>query len=332
MSEENKVEAEIPRQSEEEKFFGVKTEITDTVSGDNLSIEVVEDSPEIPEKKSSSSEHDPSEVDNEISELSQRAGDRISHLKYQYSQEQREKESIKQERNEAARQMKALMSDNQRLQAMLTSGSEALNKQALNNAQWAKHSAQAQFKKAYDDGDADAMSKAQEQLSKATLAEQQSPNYAQQLQHNVAQQFSNQPQPQPEEQAQPDPDMQQWANRNPWFMGSEPFQREMTAYSMWVDQHLQGSGVDPAKEPDRYYKEVDTMMKAQFPSFYGIQSTSEAVVEAQPERRQPSSVVAPATRNSGKATREIKLEGSQVRLARQLGITPEQYAKELLRR
>ena len=56
---------------------------------------------------------------------------------------------------------------------MVDQGGEVLNKQALNNAQWAKHNAQAAYKKAYEEGDADAMAEAQEELAKAVLAEQQ---------------------------------------------------------------------------------------------------------------------------------------------------------------
>ena len=49
-----------------------------------------------------------------------------------------------------------------------------------------------QFKKAYEEGNADEMTKAQELLSKATLAEQQSTNMAASLQQQIAQ---NLPQP-----------------------------------------------------------------------------------------------------------------------------------------
>lgn len=54
------------------------------------------------------------------------------------------------------------------------------------------------------------MTKAQELLSRATLAEQQSPNIAATLQQQVAQSL-----PQQEMQAaQPDPDMQAWSQKS----------------------------------------------------------------------------------------------------------------------
>jgi len=219
------------------------------------------------------------------------------------------------------------MAENQRLQAMVDQGGEVLNKQAHNNALWAKQNAQEAFKKAYEEGNADEMTKAQELLSKATLAEQQSTNMAASLQQQIAQNL-----PQPEIQAaQPDPDMQVWAQKNPWFMGSEPVHKEMTSYAMYVDQSLQAKGIDPASKSEEYYNEVDNAMRQQFPTFFGATPEVEISQEEAP-KRQPSTVVASATRDSGnKKPTQIRLTQTQVKLARQLGISPEQYANQLLK-
>jgi hypothetical protein len=42
-------------------------------------------------------------------------------------------------------------------------------------------------------------------------------------------------------------------------------------------------------------------------------------------------VVAPATRNNGARPNKVKLTATQVSLARRIGITPEQYAAELIK-
>ena len=55
--------------------------------------------------------------------------------------------------------------------------------EALQSA-W-RHYHAGQFQKAYEEGDADAMNKAQEMIAKATLAEQQSSNMAQSVQAQV---------------------------------------------------------------------------------------------------------------------------------------------------
>jgi hypothetical protein len=224
------------------------------------------------------------------------------------------------------------MSENQKLQTMINQGGDVLNRQAVNNAQWAKHNAQEKFKKAYEEGNADDMAAAQEELSKATMAEQAAGQYAQTIQQQIGQQYDKQNPVTPEvQQPQLDDDMKAWAVKNAWFMGTEPVHREMTSYAMFIDQRLQAQGVDPASQSEKYYGEVDTAMRKEFPSFFGVDATEvvEAPVE---EKRQPTNVVAPVSRNSGtnKNPRNVRLTQTQVKLARQLGITPEQYAKQLL--
>ena len=74
-------------------------------------------------------------------------------------------------------------------------------------------------------------------------------------------------------------------------------------------------------------------MRQRFPDFFGVQPQQQEIVEeVEPTKRQPSTVVASATRDSGnKKPTQIRLTQTQVKLARQLGITPEQYANQLLK-
>ena len=58
---------------------------------------------------------------------------------------------------------------------------------------------------------------------------------------------------------------------------------------------------------------------------------AEAPVEEQP-KRQPSTVVATASREGGQTKpSQVRLTQTQVKIARQLGISPEQYANQLLK-
>ena len=325
---------ESVKQSEEDKFFGKQTQIDNTIP-EGLEVEVIDDTPQEdrrPAKEETTSEVpdvDDETVDKEISDYSERAGKRIAQIKYEYHEERRAKEAATRESQEAIKRLQTLMSENQRLQAMVDQGGQVLNKQAHNNALWAKKNAQAAFQKAYEEGNAEDMTKAQELLSKATLAEQQSANMAQNLQQQIAQSLP----PQEMQPAQPDPDMQAWAQKNPWFMGSEPVHKEMTSYAMYVDQSLQAKGIDPAAKSQEYYDEVDKAMRNQFPTFFGAPSQEEVEVpQEEAPKRQPSTVVASATRDSGnKKPSQIRLTQTQVKLARQLGISPEQYANQLLK-
>ena len=325
---------DLKPQTSEEKFFGVKTEIAKDNPEDKLEVEVVDDTPQEdrrpPKQKTDDDSVDNDVIDAEISEYSKRAGDRINKIKYEYHEERRAKESAVRQANEATKQLKALMSENQKLQAMVNQGGEVLNKQALNNAQWAKHNAQAAYKKAYEEGDADAMAVAQEELSKAVLAEQSAGRYAQSVQSQFAQQYQAQ-QPQVQE-PQLDPDMQAWSSKNPWFMNNNDSKHaEMTSYALTVDQRLRNQGIRPEDNSAKYYEEVDNAMRREYPDFFGVEPSVEIEEEAQ--TKQPSNVVAPASRSTGGKTnpRSIRLTQTQVKLARQLGVTPEQYAKQLLK-
>ena len=320
-------------QSEEEKFFGVKTEIPTSNQQDEVAIEVLEDTgeEEIIEEQPEE-EVDEKTLDEEIKNYSKRAGKRIDQLIYEREEQKRQRQSIESQQQEAVTRLKTLMQENQRLQAIVDQGGQVLNQQATNNAQWAKLNAQAKLKAAYDEGDAEKMAEAQEELTRATLAEQSATSYSQNLQNQLAQQLEQEQLANPvQEPQQLDPDMQAWSQRNPWFMSTVPEHQEMTSYAMTIDRRLRNQGVLPENDSKLYYEEVDKAMRREYPSFFGVTTTEEVDAPTQ-EKRQPQNVVAPASRTSGsnKNSRKVRLDQDQVKLARQLGITPEQYAKQLL--
>ena len=334
INEEPDFEGVVP-QTQEDQFFGKQTEIDNKIP-DDLEVTIIDDTPEEDRRpakaEDASPEVDDDVVDKEIADYSKRAADRISKIKYEYHEERRAKEAAARESKEAVARLQTMMSENQRLQAMVEQGGEVLNKQAHNNALWAKQNAQAEFKKAYEEGDADAMTKAQEMIARATLAEQQSNNMAQSVQAEVT---KNMPVQQPATQQQElDPDMKAWSSKNPWFMSTVPEHQEMSSYALTIDQRLRNQGINPEEDSQKYYAEVDKNMRNEYPNFFGVQvdQTAEVVSEAGTTKRQPSTVVASATRDSGnKKPSQIRLTQTQVKLARQLGISPEQYANQLLK-
>ena len=334
INEEPNFEGVVP-QTQEDQFFGKQTEIDNKIP-DDLEVTIIDDTPEEDRRPAkaddASPEVDDDVVDKEIADYSKRAADRISKIKYEYHEERRAKEAAARESKEAVARLQTMMSENQRLQAMVEQGGEVLNKQAHNNALWAKQNAQAEFKKAYEEGDADAMTKAQEMIARATLAEQQSNNMAENVQAQVT---KNMPVQQPATQQQElDPDMKAWSSKNPWFMSTVPEHQEMSSYALTIDQRLRNQGINPEEDSQKYYAEVDKNMRNEYPNFFGVQvdQTAEVVSEAGTTKRQPSTVVASATRDSGnKKPSQVRLTQTQVKLARQLGISPEQYANQLLK-
>ena len=105
-----------------------------------------------------------------------------------------------------------------------------------------------------------------------------------------------------------------WQKENPWFNTDE----EMTSFALGLHNRLVKEGVDP--QTDDYYERINTRMREVFPENF----------EDEPEVRQQqrsNNVVAPATRST--APKKIRLTQTQLTLAKRLGLTPEQYAKQV---
>ena len=69
---------------------------------------------------------------------------------------------------------------------------------------------------------------------------------------------------------------------------------------------------------DEYYATIDKTIREHFPKHFKDEKP-----------KAPSTVVAPATRSV--SPNKVKLTQSQVQIAKRLGITPEQYARELIK-
>lgn len=295
-------------QTIQDQFFGIKNDVVADVP--EVELEGMEETSEVVQEQQQES-----------------VGSEIEEIKKQLEAEQNAKKAALSAETEAIQRLRELSEENQRLQGFVNQGSEVLNQQALNNAQWAKHNAQEKLKKAYDEGDSEAMAAAQAELAQATMAEQQAGQYAQ----VVMNQASENIQPTPEMQKPKlDADMQAWSDKNPWFMNNSNTEHQrMTSYAMYLDQEIRNDGIDPAGNPSLYYDEVDKRMRSQFPNFFGVETQATEVVENSP--KQPASVVAPSTRSNGKNPRKVSLSKDQLRVARQLGISPKAYASQYLK-
>jgi hypothetical protein len=189
--------------------------------------------------------------------------------------------------------------------------------------------------KAHEEGDAEMIADAQEMLSKASYEQNKASEYA-----PVTNQKTEIPEPaqqqQQQQQQQVDPRATKWFGSNQWF-GKD---REMTAFAYAAHETIVGGeGVNPST--DAYYQRVDEKMRERFPEKFGGQPFQEATTTVAVEgsgnalrpggvQRKPSTVVAPATRNNGAKPRKVQLTKTQVSLAKRLGVTPEQYAKQVL--
>ena len=178
----------------------------------------------------------------------------------------------------------------------------------------------AKLKTAMDNGDADAVIAAQQDLArlaveaeraKATIAQRQ--RMAKAAQSPAAEQYQQAPQQQQYQPQQPppapDPKAEDWAEKNEWFGKDEPM--TLTAFS--IHRNLIEKGVDPST--DSYYNELDKQLKDNFPHRFNQSST-------------PTQTVASANRG-GPIRRKgtVRLTPSQVAISKKLGVPLSEYAK-----
>jgi len=243
----------------------------------------------------------------------------IKEAKRVYHQERREKEAAIREQQEALALAKKMLEENKKLKERLTHGETAYVDTVKQAATQELESAKAEFKLAYESGDADRLLEAQERMTNAKLRMDKAESYQYQ-QKNALQEQENEVQiPQPQTNA-PDQRALKWQKENSWFGQDE----EMTSLALGLHEKLVRSGV-PAGS-DEYYKRIDTTMRKRFPENF---EEEEVEVEEPVKAQKPkaSTVVAPATRST--SPKKIRMSKTQVLLAKKLGLTPEQYAREL---
>lgn len=332
MAEDNKqemVEFEFPDETEN-KAEAVKEEKV-AKGKPEADIEIEDDTPEQDRNK----EPMPKEIvkelekieEDELEQYSEKVQQRLKQMKKVWHDERREKERALREQQEALALAKRLADENRKLQANLSDGEDKYLDVAKEAAERNLEVARRAYKEAYESGDADRIIEAQEKLNNAQYRSEQLSNYK--PQYKKALQDKETPvnsEPQQAQVARPDSKAVAWQERNTWFGQDE----EMTSTALGLHQKLVKSGVDPTS--DDYYQRIDSTMRKRFPEYFGEpeEEVSTQSGGGKPvERTKSSTVVAPATRST--SAKKIKLTTTQVSIAKKLGLTPEQYARELLK-
>ena len=216
---------------------------------------------------------------------------------------------------------------------MVQDSQAALTEQAKGRADIALAKAEENFKRAHEVGDAELLAEAQKALTQAQLQQNWAPglsksiveNWKREVEAQEREQRSQVPQQQALPEVRPDDKAVAWQESNEWF-GTDS---ELTSFAYGVHNRLvNDEGIDPAT--DEYYQLIDKRMAEVFPAQFGSNDNGEVVVETA-TRRRTNPVVAPASRNSGTAPRKVTLTQTQVRLAKRLGLTPQQYAVQLMK-
>lgn len=322
MAEFEKEDFKFPHEAED-KGKPVDTEELDiSIEGDDVEIEVRDDTP--PEDRGV--EPVPENMRQELEtldasqEYSRNVKEKFKQYKKVWNDERRAKETALREQQEALNLAQKILDENKKLKEMLQYGEKELISTYQSSAEMEIDKAKRNYKEAYDSGDSDKLLEAQEELMKAQLKLDKAQNFKPTVQiseNDVKIQTKQSQQP-----AQLDPKVAEWVSENQWFV--DPNKRAMRKYAEGVHEELEETYGRGFVGTDEYYKRIDTEVKRRFPEEFDDTRNDE---EEKPQRTAKlSTVVAPAKRST--SSKKIVLSKSQVALAKKLGLTPEQYARE----
>jgi len=318
-----KVEFEFPDEKEEESTeIEVEPSSAEEIKkparakaeeADSLEIEVVDDTPKA-DRGRKPSEPPEDVTEEELEDYSEKVQKQIKHFSKGYHDERREKERAIREREELERFAKQLVEENNKLKGDVTKNQTALVEQAKKNAEAESDAAKQAYKTAYESGDPDAVLSAQEKLTAAKIKADRLANFKipalQETQVPVPSRTESAP------QTGHDPRAEEWKAQNPWFNVDD----EMTSLALGLHTKLIKEGVSP--QSDEYYERIDSRMRQVFPDNF-----EDADQQTEVTPRRSANVVAPATRST--APKKVKLSQTQVALSKRLGLTPEQYARQV---
>lgn len=279
--------------------------------------------------------HDALSVDDEAEQYSEKIKRRLGELRHQAHDERRAREAAQRERDEAVKITKAAYERMKQLEQRLNSGEATFAQEYGSKAQLALEVAKEKHRRAYEAGNPDEMAEAVEQLAEAKQQLANAQRWRQEaeykIQNSALQQDEDVVDSQSSHQQQTqapaaDPLAVQWSKQNPWF-GSDPI---MTSMAYGVHEHLIRSGIDPRTQSSSYYAAIDKEMRRRFPDYeWGSDADNDTSGRATQTRKPAPATVAPVTRTTSGSKNKITLTKTQVAMAEKLGLTLEQYAREL---
>jgi hypothetical protein len=304
---------------------------------DKLDIEIEDDTPVQDRGRKPMREPVEEPTEDELATYDEKVQARIKKFTRGYHDERRAKEEALREREAAETYARQVLEENKKLQQQLSTGSKAYIETSQEAAAAALVAAKKKYKEAYDSADPDELADAQAEITRATLKIERTSDMKP---IEIEEREFKAP---VDTAPKVNPRTQRWIENNRDWWGRD---EEMTSAALGLDKKLQREyGVEYIGSAD-YFKTIDRTMRKRFPEhFEDVQSDeeeydppprkrSEPAYEDETTRRatKPSSVVAPATRST--PPNRIRLKASEVAIARRIGVSVEEYAKQvaLLRR
>jgi hypothetical protein len=280
-----------------------------------VEIEVVDDTPKADRGRTASEA--PEEVTNEeLENYSDKVKKRIQHFSKGYHDERRAKETAEREREELERYTKQLVDENKTLKGSVDKSHNTLVESAKQQVKTELAMAKKQYTQAYEAGQSEEMVEAQAALNSAQIRADKVENLKLREETTLQTPSNTEESRKATPTIQRDPQAIAWADNNSWFGADD----EMTAFALGLHTKLTKEGTNPRS--DEYYEKIDSRMRQIFPDHFdeGIED------EPAGRKKKSSNVVAPATRST--SPRKVTLSQTQVALAKRLGVSLEDYAKQ----
>ena len=311
-------EYKFPDEQAEEKL---EVQVED---GEDVEVKIVDDTPpedQFVEPLTDEIKDDLEKID-ESDDYTNNVRLKFKQYKKAWHDERRAKESAFREQQEALAAAQRILDENRKLKNMLESGEKELISNYKSSAELEVDKAERNYKEAYDSGDADKLLEAQRELVRAEMKLDKAKSYkptVQMPENDV--QTTQQPQP----TQQMDPKVASWVSRNTWFVDQNKI--AMRKYAEGVHEELAARYGKAYIGTDEYFKSIDKEVVRRFPEEFASTTKNEEVDK--PTRTKPSTVVAPAKRST--SSKQVVLTKTQAALAKKLGLTNEQYAREMTR-
>lgn len=300
-------------------------------------VEIIPDEPSTPGDKGKkvvrSKDNDADVTEEELAQYSEDVRKRINKLSWHKNNERRRAEQAEKDRDEAVRIASMLLEEKRNAEKKTFEVTEAHAKTTAEKIDAEMIAVRKKLAEAAEIFDAEGIAEATAEISRLVVQKERASERAwaekTTRQTDESQVDSSQVQAQP--QRRPDPLAEAWAKKNSWFRlnGSGAPVNEESAFALKVHETLLSNGVHPVLNASDYYRKLDATMRKNFPVLFDDASTgdTEQAPAAQPQRR--PSVVSGVSRTPATSNR-IRLTESEARIARSMGVTPEEYAKAKL--
>lgn len=300
---------------------------------DEVELEIVDDTPEkdrgrtpLKPEKVAAITAEPTEE--ELASYSENVQKRIKQMQHAFHDQRRAADAAQRERDAAVEYARAVQEKAKQIEQRYVEGEKTYVSGMQEKAKQGIEAAEAELLAATEQFDAAKIVAAQRKLTSALMEAEKFKNWQappSQAEKSVVQLPSIETAPRvtaPE----PDSRAKAWLAKNQWFEAD----KEMTGFAYGVDAKLAAQGISAATNPDAYYAEIDRRLREVFPDRFEGDDQSQRADKRASRQDPPPTTVAPVRRSSS-GKRVVTLTRSQEALARKLGISPADYAAEVVK-